>query len=565
MKAKLLSCCTALLLLGCSTSKDTTQAQIITDTDSLLAYQDEIAVPYLRTHLSALAADSMEGRETGTRGQKMAAEYLAGQYRQMGLEPAGDNRSYYQKFDLSATKRDSTVFETYKVEEGTRRLIERSVESEQGATNYIRAFGGSDTLSGEIFFAGFGVNDPSNSIAHLEGVNLQEKWVLLFQDIPNLVNGDTLIHPSIDARSRFGSIISQKDAEGILLIPFMSVEEFQKIANQARSGYQKPSGMSLTYLNDGSGGAFAKGYTMINPAVAAQIMGLEGGAGELKEVRSNLIKNISDFSPEPTGYMLSQTPHTSEVKVETENVLALLKGADPKLKSEVVVLTSHYDHVGIGQPDSTGDRIYNGADDDGSGTVGLLNIAHALVDARENGVMPRRSILFLNVSGEEKGLLGSRYYSDHPAIPIDSTITNINVDMIGRIDLEHEKEGVEDYSYIIGGKIISSQLDSLLRAANNRSGNIELSGRYNDLNDPNQFYRRSDHWNFGRLGVPFVFFFTGVHEDYHRPSDEIEKIRFDKMAKVVKTMYATTVMVANADKAPEVDNEEFIDATKGSN
>lgn len=565
MKAKLLSCCTALLLLGCSTSKDTTQAQIITDTDSLLAYQDEIAVPYLRTHLSALAADSMEGRETGTRGQKMAAEYLAGQYRQMGLEPAGDNRSYYQKFDLSATKRDSTVFETYKVEEGTRRLIERSVESEQGAANYIRAFGGSDTLSGEIVFAGFGVNDPSNSIAHLEGVNLQGKWVLVFQDIPNLVNGDTLIHPSIDARSRFGSIISQKDAEGILLIPSMSVEEFQKIANQARSGYQKPSGMSLTYLNDGSGGGFAKGYTMMNPALAAQIMGLESGAGELKGVRSNLIKNISDFSPEPTGYMLSQTPHTSKVTVETENVLALLKGADPKLKNEVVVLTSHYDHVGIGQPDSTGDRIYNGADDDGSGTVGLLNIAHALVDARENGVMPRRSILFLNVSGEEKGLLGSRYYSDHPAIPIDSTITNINVDMIGRIDLEHEKEGVEDYSYIIGGKIISSQLDSLLRAANSRSGNIELSGRYNDLNDPNQFYRRSDHWNFGRLGVPFVFFFTGVHEDYHRPSDEIEKIRFDKMAKVVKTMYATTVMVANADKAPEVDNEEFIDATKGSN
>lgn len=565
MKAKLLSCCTALLLLGCSTSKDTTQAQIITDTDSLLAYQDEIAVPYLRTHLSVLAADSMEGRETGTKGQKMAAEYLAGQYRQMGLEPAGDNRSYYQRFGLSATKRDSTVFKTFKVEGGTPRLVERSVESEQGTANYIRAFGGSDTLSGEIVYAGFGVDDLSNSVAHLKGVNLQGKWVLVFQEIPNVVNGDTLINPAIDARRRFGTIISQKGAEGILLIPSMSVEEFQKIAKQARSGYQKPSGMSLTYLNDGSGGGFAKGYTMMNPALAAQIMGLEGGAGELKEVRSNLIKNISDFSPEPTGYMLSQTPHTSEVTVETENVLALLKGADPKLKNEVVVLTSHYDHVGIGQPDSTGDRIYNGADDDGSGTVGLLNIAHALVNARENGVMPRRSILFLNVSGEEKGLLGSRYYSDHPVLPIDSTIANINVDMIGRIDPEHEKEDVEDYSYIIGGKIISSQLDSLLRAANSRSGNIELSGRYNDLNDPNQFYRRSDHWNFGRLGVPFVFFFTGVHEDYHRPSDEIEKIRFDKMAKVVKTMYATTVMVANADKAPEVDNEEFIDATKGSN
>src|SRR5699024_3702131 len=161
-----------------------------------------------------------------------------------------------------------------------------------------------------------------------------------------------------------------------------------------------------------------------------------------------------------------------------------------------------------------------------------------------------------------KGLLGSRFYSDHPVIPIEKTITNINVDMIGRLDPAHEEKGVEDYSYIIGSKLISTELDSLLHVANERSGKIELSEKYNDLNDPNQVDRRSDHWNFGRVGIPFIFFFTGVHEDYHQPSDEVDKIHFQKMQKIVRTMYATVVMVANADESPKVDNQEFIEITK---
>lgn len=572
MKVKLLSLSALLLLLGCSTPKDISTntesaaaaTSINTDTETLLTFQDQITVPFLRTHLSALAADSMEGRETGMRGQKMAAEYLADQYREIGLKPMGDNQSYLQQFDLSASKRDSTVFETFRVENGTRTRMERSVESRDKAANYIRAFGGSDTLSGDIVFAGFGVDDPSNGLGHLQGVDLQGKWVLVFQELPHVVNGDTLINPAIDARSRFQTVISQKGAEGLLLIPPMSVDEFQKSAAQTQAGYGQPTSMGLDYLDDGSGGGFTKGYTIVNPALASQILGVDNGVKGLNDFRAKLINNITSFSPKETGFVLNQTPHSSKVTLGTENVVALLEGADPQLKNEVVVVTSHYDHVGIGQPDSTGDRIYNGADDDGSGTVGLLNMARAFADAEKKGVKPKRSILFVNVSGEEKGLLGSRYYSDHPVVPMEKTIANINVDMIGRVDPEYEKKGIEEYSYIIGGKIISSQLDSLLVEANKRSGNIELSSRYNDLNDPNQFYRRSDHWNFGRLGVPFVFFFTGVHEDYHRPSDEIEKIRFDKMAKIVRTMYATTVLVANTEKAPKVDNQEFIEKTKAN-
>ncbi|MCC5940315.1 MAG: M20/M25/M40 family metallo-hydrolase, partial [Balneolaceae bacterium] len=264
---------------------------------------------------------------------------------------------------------------------------------------------------------------------------------------------------------------------------------------------------------------------------------------------------------ERTGYVLDYRPYTQSGTIETQNVLAYLEGADPELKEEVLVLMAHYDHVGIGQPDSTGDMIYNGADDNGSGTVALMAIANALNNARSQGFKPKRSILFLHVSAEEVGLLGSRYYSDHPVIPIENTVANFNADMIGRSDPKNIEAGDTDYVYLIGGEIISSGLDSLVTTANEHTVNMRLDRRYNDLTDSNQFYRRSDHWNFGRLSVPFVFFFTGVHEDYHQPSDTFDKIEFDKYNRVVQLIYSASIMVTNYDGRPVVDNQEFIDIT----
>lgn len=553
-----------LIIAGCSGTEKASQKAPVSDTETLLSYQNSITENFLRHHLSIFAADSMEGRETGTPGERKAAEYLSEQYAQMGLIPVGDNDTYYQHFDLNTTQNDSIIFETYTTTGQEKSIVNRSVASSQSTADYIRAFGGTDSLKGEIVFAGFGVNDPAREVAHLEGADLQGKWVMVFQDIPHVENGDTLISPSVDNRSRFNAIFGA-GAEGILLISDMSEAEFEEAARAEQSAFGEPSNMQLAYLDDGNSsgqGPFSKGYNMINPDMAARILNLEGGADAIEEYREKIIQNIKDFSPESLNYGLAQMPYTSKNSIRTENVLAYIEGSDPELKDEVVVITSHYDHVGIGQPDSTGDRIYNGADDDGSGTIGLLNIAHAFHKAAGDGVRPRRSILFLNVTAEEKGLLGSRYYSDHPVFPIENTVANINSDMIGRIDEEHEEQGIEEYAYIIGGEIISSDLDSLIKAANNRSGQIELNNRYNDLQDTNQFYRRSDHWNFGRLGVPFAFFFTGIHEDYHQPSDEVHKIRFEKLSKIVRTMYASTVLIANADQPPAVDNQQFIEITK---
>jgi Zn-dependent M28 family amino/carboxypeptidase len=256
---------------------------------------------------------------------------------------------------------------------------------------------------------------------------------------------------------------------------------------------------------------------------------------------------------------------TGDESFPGRNVAALLPGSDPALAHEVIVVMAHYDHVGVGAADASGDRIYNGADDNGSGTVGLMALANALSEAKKAGVGPRRSILFLHVTGEEKGLLGSRYYSDNPTVPIANVAAALNIDMIGRIEAKRYESGDTNYVYLIGASLISSKVDSLVRAANDKTTKIFLDPGLNDLNDPQQIYRRSDHWNFGRLGVPFAFFFTGIHDDYHQPSDSPDKITYEAMADRLKMIYGATIELANDTKRPVVDNEAFIQRTRASN
>ena len=337
-------------------------------------------------------------------------------------------------------------------------------------------------------------------------------------------------------------------------------EGFIQNAQQSQSRLGAGGRLSLSYLRDND--QITPAWNSVNPELAAKLLG-QDSVSELVELSEEIKTNASGFKPIELEYALLHDVSVNENTVKASNIAAFLEGSDPLLKNEVVVLSAHHDHVGIGRPDSTGDAIYNGADDDGSGTVGLLNTAQAMLVAKKAGAGPKRSVLFLHVSGEEKGLLGSRYYSDHPIYPIENTVANINVDMIGRVDKEHEEN--KDYIYVIGGEIISSGLDSLLRSANEATVNLDLSNRYNDLEDPNQFYRRSDHWNFGRLGVPFIFFFNGVHADYHRPSDSIEKIEWEALAKRTQLLYTTTAMIANTEKRPEVDNREFIEKTQEGN
>ncbi|WP_298320616.1 M28 family metallopeptidase [uncultured Aquimarina sp.] len=231
----------------------------------------------------------------------------------------------------------------------------------------------------------------------------------------------------------------------------------------------------------------------------------------------------------------------------SENVLAYIKGSEKP--DEIVVLSAHYDHVGV---DSKG-NVYNGADDDGSGTVSLLEIAEAFAKAAKDGQGPKRSILFLHVTGEEKGLYGSKYYTENPIFSLENTITNLNIDMIGRIDKDHEGEDKSDYIYLIGSDRLSTELHNLSEEANTKYTKLNLDYTYNAKDDPNRFYYRSDHYNFAKHNIPIIFYFNGVHEDYHQITDTPDKIEYDLMTKRAKLVFYTAWEVANREKRLVVD------------
>lgn len=532
-----------------------------TETNELFRYSESITADFLKEHLSVLAHDSLTGRDTGTPGLQKAAHYLADFYESIGLQPKGVNGSYFQPFELNASVTDSLVYKTFQVDGADTTVINHSVEAENGSTQFVRGIGGSVPIEGDIVFGGFGVDDSLNSVRNLEGDSISDNWVMIFEQIPYVVDNDTLVSSNYTSRDRLITLIRNYGALGILLISDQTESEFSRMAEMNTQTISVPDDLELAYRSSTQQSYSPPyAYTYISPEFAAQILDVDGEEG-LQELRESTVENLQDFRSEKTSYYLRYRPYEGRRPIKTNNVVAYVEGADPEMKDEVVVIMGHYDHVGIGAPNEEGDYIYNGADDNGSGTAGLMAIANAFQKAAKDGFKPKRSILFLHVSAEESGLLGSRYYSDHPIIPIENTVAALNTDMISRSDPEHVKEGITDYVYLIGGEIISSQLDSLVQDANQHEINMTLDRKYNDLNDPNQFYRRSDHWNFGRLRVPFVFFFTGVHEDYHAPNDEIDGVDFDKYPRVARLIYKSAVNVANYEGRPEVDNEMFIDIT----
>ena len=231
--------------------------------------------------------------------------------------------------------------------------------------------------------------------------------------------------------------------------------------------------------------------------------------------------------------------------VKTENVAAIIEGST--YPNEYIVLTAHLDHVGI-----ENGEIFNGADDDGSGSMALLEIAEAFKLAELDGNRPKRSIVILHVSAEEKGLLGSKYYTDNPLYPLDETITNLNVDMIGRTDPTRNSNN-DEYIYLIGTDRLSTMLHETSEKVNYKTVNLELDYRFNALDDPNRFYERSDHWHFAKNNIPVIFYFSGTHEDYHQPTDTAEKIRYDLLTKRTRLIFHTAWEIANMDEKIEVD------------
>ncbi|WP_456376699.1 M28 family metallopeptidase [Lutibacter sp.] len=255
-------------------------------------------------------------------------------------------------------------------------------------------------------------------------------------------------------------------------------------------------------------------------------------------------KNIASPYGESDYFQAIPTEHLRPNLNPSENVVAFIKGSEKP--EEIIVISAHYDHLGM-----NGDALYYGADDDGSGTVAILEIAEAFKKAvkEENG--PKRSILFLHVTGEEKGLLGSKYYTNFPIFPLKNTIANLNIDMIGRVDKAHKNN--PNFVYLIGADKLSTELHKLSEEVNLKYTKLELDYRYNDDEDPNRFYYRSDHYNFAKNNIPIIFYFNGTHEDYHKTSDTPDKINYEVLAKRTQLIFYTAWELANREKRIQVD------------
>jgi len=249
------------------------------------------------------------------------------------------------------------------------------------------------------------------------------------------------------------------------------------------------------------------------------------------------------YQPVPAAFM--QKAFSPKLG-DSENIWAYIEGTEKP--DEVLVISAHYDHVGM-----KNGEVYNGADDDGSGTVSLLEIAQAFMQAKKDGYGPKRSILFLHVTGEEHGLHGSRYYSENPLFPVANTIADLNIDMIGRRDDAHKDNG--NYVYVIGSDRLSTDLHNINEEANKKYTKLSLDYTFNADNDPNQFYYRSDHYNFAKKGIPIIFYFNGVHADYHKPGDTPDKIEYDLLAKRAQLAFVTAWELANRNDRPIVDKK----------
>ena len=252
-------------------------------------------------------------------------------------------------------------------------------------------------------------------------------------------------------------------------------------------------------------------------------------AGEIKKMMKKTAKTGTPPNLTVKAKLGIHIDKVSEVIV-SENVLGYVEGTDAK--DEVIVLTAHYDHIGLHH-----DKIYNGADDNASGTVALMEIAEALMLAKKDGISPKSSILIMPVSAEEKGLLGSSYYSDNPIFPMEKTVANLNIDMIGRVDEDHKKN--RDYIYIIGSNFLSTELHAINETVASEYSELDLDYRFNSIDDPNRFYYRSDHYHFVKHNVPAIFYFNGTHEDYHKHTDTYEKIQFDVLEKRTRLIFLT--------------------------
>jgi len=501
---------------------------------------DTITAAALKDYLTFIASDEMEGRDTPSRGLDTTAKFIAMNLSRWGFKPAGDNGTYLQRIDLIRNRTDSSQ---------TR--VEFNGTTMVGGDDYIPV-SGSGNISGQLIYAGNGWFIKAKNIDAYKDVDAQGKIAIVFgspNGLPRGLRRADLTGKSGEDWMNVTDYARKQGVVGIIYVP-----DFQYLANWK---------LNRQRIMERGSTVVAKFQTQTSAPLPSIVVSPQFANLLLQGEKQNAtaLSDASYGTGLPPAFALNPSKKFNMIltarteTIPTQNVVAVWEGSDPVLKDEYVAMGAHYDHIGIGIP-VNGDSIYNGADDDGSGTTALLDMAEALAHAPSR---PKRSVLFVWHCGEEKGLWGSRYFTENPTVPLDHIVTQLNIDMIGRSKKDgdtnprnKELTGPNEV-YVIGSTMMSTELGELVDMVNKSFLNITFDRRYDDPADPNRFFFRSDHFNYARKGIPIIFFFDGVHEDYHQPGDSPDKIDYQKMEKITRTVYMTLWEVANRAVRPKVD------------
>jgi hypothetical protein len=512
-----------------------------------------IDIQDLESHLSILASDDMEGRKTGDAGLDSAAMYLAGQAREIGLSTVDEDGDYFQDYTLVTKKADfSASHITVRHEGGPERRMENPfylMNPDSGITE----------LNGEAVFAGYGIYSDGDGYNDFEGIDLAGKIVIVMNRGPldesgdtNLLNGRNWKNHRSFRHKMPGIVMRRPKAVLIVMDPksgYRSMNEYSP--GMARyfsdSRYVKELGERSSEIPE-----IATKLLFIHREVAEEIIRPSGSSlAGLQDSIDCQLRPVSFELPETRIEIHAEFSLTEKA---VPNVVGLIEGTDPERKDEVIVYSAHFDHLGMAE----NGEVYNGADDNASGTAALLEIAEAFMAVREE---LKRSVMILWVSGEEIGLYGSNYYSEYPLIPLEQTIANLNLDMVGAVRTERDRGRIYgervsvlgmDSIGLIGGHQSTELMDIHIQVSSELGLHTDLS--LNDPDHPYRYYYRSDHYNFAKHDIPVLFYSTGIHVDYHKVTDNYDRIHFPKLKKVSELSYLVGYELATMPERIIVDN-----------
>jgi len=484
---------------------------------------DTITPGELRMHLEFLSSPELGGRYTLSPNFAIAARYLAAHLQAYGFRGAGENGSFLQTFQVVSAKPDTT--------KSSLQITKAGNAKDYHFGDFYVFSGRAGEAEGQIVFVGAGISSASQKHDDYAGLNVTGKIVLIAPGLPAGIDSSQL-----SEKEQGQGAAQAHGAVAMIVIPSGRMAEFMKNKNfQERIATRE----TVRLARDAEGGLPT---VTLGPNAADEFVAACGL--DLKNI-NDAITRKQPLQPQKTDVKARMTVALHLTHSSTQNVAGILEGSDARLKNEYVTFSAHYDHLKSGPSG----EIFPGADDDGSGTTAVLTIAHAMSLAR-----PKRSVLVIFHAGEELGLLGSEYNTDYaPLVPLNQMVVDLNIDMIGRSrppnDKEVEDEHLTDPNtvYLVGSNRISPELHQISEETNAEFQKMKLDYYYNDPNNPERIYYRSDHWNYAKHGIPIIFYFDGTHVDYHRPTDTIDKIDFTKMTNITRLVFETGWRIANLD------------------